>query len=61
MSVNKRQSNFVVRSGIGLGSVLAVAISWTTNNSIIWAILHGICSWFYVIYFMFTSDGWSWF
>ena len=43
-----------VRSGITFGSALAIAISWSTNKSILWAILHGIFSWFYVIYFALT-------
>lgn len=38
-------------SGIGLGSVIAVTVSWSVNHSILWAILHAICSWFYVIYY----------
>ena len=37
-------------AGIGLGSVVAVILSFTLNHSVGWAILHGICSWFYVIY-----------
>lgn len=37
-------------SGIGFGTALAIAISYTTNHHIGWAILHGICSWLYVIY-----------
>ena len=32
-------------------SALAIAISYTTNHSIMWAIIHGIFSWVYVIYF----------
>jgi hypothetical protein len=44
----------VVRSGVTFGSALAIAISWTTNNSILWAILHGLFSWFYVVYFALT-------
>jgi hypothetical protein len=44
-------SHEVARSGIGLGSALAVAISWSTNQSILWAVVHGILSWFYVIYY----------
>lgn len=40
-----------VRGGITLGSALAVTISWSVNKSIIWAIIHGIFSWFYVIYY----------
>ena len=37
-------------SGIGIGTVLAIILSWTVNKSILWAILHGIFGWFYVIY-----------
>jgi hypothetical protein len=37
--------------GIGFGTALAIAISWSANKSIIWAIIHGILSWIYVIYF----------
>ena len=39
------------RAGIGLGSALAVAISWHQHQSIPWAIIHGILSWFYVVYY----------
>lgn len=37
-------------SGIGLGSVIAVMLSWGVNKSFLWAIIHGFFSWFYVIY-----------
>lgn len=43
--------NEVVKSGISLGSALAIAISWSVNKSILWAIIHGIFSWLYVIYY----------
>lgn len=36
-------------AGIGIGTVIAVVLSWSTNHSLLWAILHGICGWFYVI------------
>jgi hypothetical protein len=39
--------------GVSFGSALAIAISWSVNHSIGWAIVHGICSWFYVIYYGF--------
>ena len=39
------------QTGIGLGSVIAVVLSWHRNKSIFFMILHGILSWFYVIYF----------
>ena len=41
----------VARSGITFGSALAICISWSVNKSILWAILHGILSWLYVIYY----------
>ena len=44
----------VVRSGITLGTALAIAISWSVNQSILWAIVHGLLSWIYVIYFALT-------
>jgi hypothetical protein len=33
-----------------LGLSIAVAISWESNHSILWAMLHGILSWLFVIY-----------
>lgn len=46
--------NTVIQNGVGLGTVIAVAISWSRNNSILWAIIHGILGWLYVIYYYFT-------
>ena len=42
------------QTGIGLGSALAIVCSWQRNRSILWAIIAGILSWFYVIYFALT-------
>lgn len=39
------------KAGIGFGTALAISISWSANQSIIWAIVHGIFSWIYVIYY----------
>ncbi|MCA6068257.1 hypothetical protein JI747_013765 [Chryseobacterium sp. RG1] len=49
-------TNTITQGGIGLGSVIAVVASWDRNQSILWAIIHGILSWVYVIYFAFTRD-----
>ena len=38
-------------AGFGLGVVIAVALSWGANHSILWAIVHGFLSWFYIIYY----------
>ncbi|HEY0973163.1 MAG TPA: hypothetical protein VGE57_01570 [Solimonas sp.] len=35
---------------LSFGSMLAIAISYVHNQSIGWAILHGLLSWFFVIY-----------
>lgn len=35
----------------GFGSILAITLSWSVNHSILWMIVHGIFSWFYVIYY----------
>ena len=47
-------STTYISSGIGLGGALAMILSWTLNHSIGIAVLHGLCSWFYVIYYYFT-------
>jgi len=48
------QSQTVAYSGVGLGSIVAAVCSWHRNRSILWAILAGILSWFYVVYFAAT-------
>lgn len=42
----------IIRNGISFGSVLALVMSWTMNKSIIWAIIHGLLGWIYVIYYV---------
>ncbi|WP_202912303.1 hypothetical protein [Sphingobacterium olei] len=49
----------VTQSGVGLGSIIGVVTSWDRNKSILWAILHGIFGWFYVIYFAFTRESYD--
>ena len=33
--------------GISFGTALAIAISYTNNHSVLWAIIHGFFSWLY--------------
>lgn len=47
-----------VKTGISFGSALAMVISYMTWKSIGWAILHGILSWIYVVYYI-LKYGWS--
>jgi|TARA_Y100000034_G_C6694865_1_gene306135 hypothetical protein len=41
------------------GSALAMVLSFTKNASILWAILHGVLSWFYILFR--AVQGWGWF
>lgn len=41
-----------VKTGITFGSCLAMVISYTNWHSILWAIIHGLFSWFYVVYYV---------
>lgn len=50
MSDNSRSST---AGGITLGGLLAVILSWTVNHSVVWCILHFLCGWFCVIYWLF--------
>jgi len=45
----------IVRSGITFGTALAMAISFNVNHSVLWAILHGLLSWIYVVYYVFVK------
>jgi hypothetical protein len=40
--------------GVGFGSALAMVISYDANHSILWAIIHGIFGWFYVVFAALT-------
>ncbi len=46
--MNKETTSY----GLSMGAALAIVISYAKWHSILWAILHGFCGWFYVIYFM---------
>ena len=41
-----------VKAGISFGSALAMVISYSNWGSIFWAIIHGLLSWIYVIYYI---------
>ena len=43
------------KSGITFGTCLAMVISYTSWNSVGWAIFHGLLSWLYVIYLVVTN------
>ncbi len=47
-------SKTIIRNGIGFGSALAIAISWSLHQSVLWAIIQGFFGWLYVIYYVVT-------
>ena len=47
----------IAKAGLGFGTALAITISWSANKSLLWAVIHGVFSWFYVIYFAFSRPG----
>lgn len=53
-SGNTEVKNRAISSGIGLGTIIAVVVSWERNKSVLLAFLHGIFSWLYVLYFVLT-------
>ncbi len=55
-SINNDIKNKAIDGGIGLGSIIAVVASWSRNKSILWAIVHGLMGWIYVVYFVFTRE-----
>ncbi len=54
--MSNRVSN-AAQAGIGLGTAIAAAISWSLHKSIIWAAIQGFFGWFYVLYYALTRAG----
>ena len=53
MEDNRRRNiGSVTKSGITFGSCLAMIISYVKWKSILWAIIHGILGWIYVVYYI---------
>ena len=49
---NQAMIKSTVRYGIPFGSALAMVNSYTKWHSICWAIVHGLMSWAYVVYYI---------
>lgn len=48
----KSTAGDAAKTGITFGSALAMVISYSTWKSVGWAIIHGLMSWVYVIYYV---------
>ena len=55
--MDEKHFNINIGKGTGIGTALAVVISYTAWNSIGWAIIHGLFGWFYVLYYIITYGG----
>ncbi len=44
-------SSEAAKAGIGFGTALAIASSWSANLSLVWAIINGFLSWLSVVYY----------
>ena len=45
----------IIKDGVSLGTLIAAVISWDRNKSILFAIIHALLSWIYVIYAAFFT------
>ena len=52
MEEQRTRTKTAVKSGITFGTCLAIVISYTNWHSVGWAIIHGLLSWIYVIYYI---------
>lgn len=50
--VLSKSGGTVIHYGVSFGTALAMVISWSLNKSIIWACIHGLLGWIYVVYYM---------
>lgn len=49
---NKSSMPQKLKSGIGFGCALAMIISYVNWQSVIWAVIHGLLGWVYVVYYV---------
>ena len=40
-----------------ISAAAAACLSYAVNKSLLWAIIHGICNWFYLFYYIFSIKG----
>jgi hypothetical protein len=45
-----------VGCGVTIGCALAAVLSWISNASLVWAVIHGFFGWIYVIYWLLVKN-----
>lgn len=44
-----------IKNVLETGSVMAMIISWSIHKSVLWAVIHGLLSWFYVFHYLINK------
>ena len=60
MASEEKKASGAAKASIGFGAALAIVMSWTANKAILWALVHGVLGWIYVIYYLLVKEDWSW-
>ena len=56
--IHKHNNTEHITKGLSFGAALAMIVSYVKWKSIGWAVIHGLLSWIYVIYYI-IKYGWS--
>ena len=51
MSESNKTGSTAASAGLSMGSALAMIISWSESHSVVWAVVHGVLGWLYVIWY----------
>lgn len=57
MQVTKSQATASINFTGLVGFVIAAGCSWIINHSVAWAIFHGLCGFFYILYLCMGFGG----
>jgi hypothetical protein len=51
----QRTARVATGGSLTIGMIIAGICSWSTWHSVPWALVHGLCSWLYIIYWAVTQ------
>ncbi|MDR2035747.1 MAG: hypothetical protein LBP91_03630 [Coriobacteriales bacterium] len=51
-NIKRRGCGCLGIGSFGLGTIVAVVISWTTYHDVLWTIVHGFLSWAFIIWYL---------
>ena len=56
MTNNSNHNITIGSGGIGIGTIGAALLSWCTHHSVLWAVLHAVLGWLYIIYWVACTN-----